>query len=161
MQSQLVCMGHLFSSSRRVFDAPKEYTSMHLRRQLVITLCNHKDFFYPIMVESIKGTYDFPRMPEEEYEDLCNWNLLTDQQVQDHNCPGPFSFLGYLRSLLEPNFWADELCLCLLSMAFQIGITVVNAEGFTCIWFRHKQDIPNSDVVLCRGQHYVPACKCF
>ena len=27
----------LFSSMRRVFDAPKEYTSMHLRRQLVIT----------------------------------------------------------------------------------------------------------------------------
>ena len=27
----------LFSSMRRVFDFPKEYTSMHLRRQLVIT----------------------------------------------------------------------------------------------------------------------------
>ena len=102
-----------FSSIRRIFDAPKEYTSMHLRRQLVITFCNHKDFFYPIMVESIKGTCGFPRMPEEEYEDLYNRDLLTDQQVQDHNCPGPFSFLGYLRSLLEPNFWGDELCFCL------------------------------------------------
>ena len=112
----------LFSSIRRVSDAPKEYTSMHLRRQLVITLCSHKHFFYPIMVESIKGTYGFPRMPEEEYEDLYNRDLLTDQQVQDHNCPGPFSFLGYLRSLLEPNFWGDELCLCLLSITFQIGI---------------------------------------
>ena len=94
----------LFSSIRRIFDVPKEYTSMPLRRQLVITLCNHKDFFYPIMVESIKGTYGFPRMPEEEYEDLYNRDLLTDQQVQDHKCPGPFSFLGYLRALLEPNF---------------------------------------------------------
>ena len=121
----------LFSSIRRVFDTPKEYTSMHLSRQLVITLCNHKDFFYPIMVESIKGTCGFPRMPEEEYEDLYNRDLLTDQQVQDHNCPGQFSFLEYLRSLLEPNFWEDELCLCLLSMTFQVGITVVNAEGFT------------------------------
>ena len=153
----------LFSSIRRIFDAPREYTSMHLRRQLVITLCNHKDFFYPIMVESIIDTYGFPRMPEEECEDLYNRDLLTDQQVQDHNCPGPFSFLGYLRALLEPNFWGDELCLCLLSMAFQIGITVVNAEGFTCIRFRHKQTIPNSDVILChcRGQHYVPAHKSF
>ena len=148
----------LFSSIRRIFDAPKEYTSMQLRRQLVITLCNHKNFFYPIMVESIKGTYGFQRMSEEECDDLYKRNLLTDQ---DHNCPGPFSFLGYLRSLLEPNFWGDELCLCLLSMAFQVGITVVSAEGFTCIRFRHKQDIPNSDVILClcKGQHYVPACK--
>ena len=68
----------LFSSMRRVFDAPKEYTSMHLRRQLVVTLCNHKDFFYPIMVESIKGTYGFPRMPEDDYQELYNQNLLTD-----------------------------------------------------------------------------------
>ena len=72
----------LFNSIRRIFDAPKEYTSMHLRRQLVITLCNHKNFFYPIMVGSIKGTYGFPRMPEEEYDDLYKRNLLTDQQVQ-------------------------------------------------------------------------------
>ena len=145
----------LFSSIRRIFDAPKEYTSMHLRRQLVVTLCNNKDFFYPIMVESIKGTYGFPRMPEEEYQDLYR------QQIQDHNCPGPFSFLGYLRSLLQPNFWGDELCLCLLSMAFQVGITVINAEGFTRIWFRHKQSIANSNIILChcKGQNYVPACK--
>ena len=151
----------LFSSIRKIFDAPKEYTSIHLRWQLVITLYNHKNFFYPIMVESIKGTYGFPRMPEDEYNDLYKRKLLTDQQVQDHNCPGPFSFLGYLRSLLEPNFWGDKLCLCLLSMAFQNGITVVNAEGFTHIRFRHKQDIPNSDVILChcKGQHYVPTCK--
>ena len=151
----------LFSSMRRVFDAPEEYTSVHLRRQLVITLCNHKDFFYPIMVESIKGTYGFPRMPEDEYQNLYNQDMLTDQQIQDHNCPGPFSFLGYLKALLEPDFWGDELCLCLLSMVFQIGITVINAEGFTRIRFRHKQTIPNSNVVLChcKGQHYVPAHK--
>ena len=134
---------------------------MHLRRQLVITLYNHKDFFYPIIDESIKSSYGFPRMPEEEYDDLYSRDLLTDQQVQDHNCPGPFSFLRYLRSLLEPNFWGDELCLCLLSMTFQIGITIVNAEGFTHIRFRHRQEIPNSDIILChcKGQPYVPACK--
>ena len=151
----------LFSSMRRVFDAPKDYTSVHLRRQLVITLCNHKDFFYPIMVESIKGTYAFPRMPEDEYRRMYNQDMLTDQQIQDHNCPGPFSFLGYLKVLLEPDFWGDELCLCLLSMAFQIGIAVINAEGFTHIRFRHKQTIPNSNIVLChcKGQHYVPARK--
>ena len=102
----------LFSSMRRVFDAPKEYTSVHLRRQLVITLCNQKDFFYPIMVESIKGTYGFPRMPEDEYQRMYNQDMLTDQQIQDHNCPGPFSFLGYLKVLLKPDFWGDELCLC-------------------------------------------------
>ena len=100
-------------------------------------------------------------MPEDEYQKMYNQDMLTDQQIQDHNCPGPFSFLGYLKALLEPDFWGDELCLCLLSMAFQIGITVINAERFTCIRLRHKQTIPSSNVVLChcKGQHYVHACK--
>ena len=107
---------------------------MHLRRQLVITLCNHEGFFYPIMVESIKGTYGFPIMPEEEYEDLYNRDLLTDQQVQDHNCPGPFSFLGYLRSLLEPNFWGDDLYLhiSLFAPVLQSDGQSCNQMGCTC-----------------------------
>ena len=95
---------------------------------MIITICNHKEFFYPLLVESIKGTYGFPRMDPDEYQRLYDEGLLTDAQVDDHNTPGPYSFLGYLRALQKPDFWGDELCLCLLSMCFQIGITVINAE---------------------------------
>ena len=35
----------LFSSLRRIISAPFEYRNIHLRRQLVVTLANHKEFF--------------------------------------------------------------------------------------------------------------------
>ena len=84
----------MFASFRRVVDAPMEYTSVHLRFQLIITICNHKEFFYPLLMQSIKGTYGFPRMDPDEYQRLYDEGLLTDPQVDDHNTSGPFSFLA-------------------------------------------------------------------
>ena len=122
----------LFSSLRRIISAPFEYRNIHPRRQLVVMLANHKEFFF-----------------------------FTDQEVQDHNCPGPFSFHSYLSALLNPKMWGDEQVLCLCSMMWQIGLTVVSAETFTQIRFRHRSSLEKADgvLVMCLGQHYVPACK--
>ena len=151
----------LFSSLRRVISAPFEYRNIHLRRQLVVTLANHKEFFFNLLTEHIRGTYGFPRLSDEEYQQKYNDGLLTDQEVQDHNCPGPFSFHSYLSALLNPEMWGDEQVLCLCSMMWQIGLTVVSAETFTQIRFRHISSLERADgvLVMCQGQHYVPACK--
>ena len=152
----------MFSSLRRIISALFEYRNIHLRRQLVITLANHKEFFFNLLKEHIRGTYGFPRLSDEEYQRRYNEGLLTDQEVQDHNCPGPFSFHSYLSALLDPEMWGDEQVLCLCSMMWQIGLTVVSAENFTQIRFRHRSSLERADgvLVLCQGQHYVPACKC-
>ena len=146
----------MFVSFRRVVDAPMEYISAHLRCQLIITICNLKEF-------SIPSSWSQSRvlMDPDDYQRLYDEGLLTDAQFDDHNTPGPFSFLSYLRALQEPDFWDDEPCLCLLSMCFQIGITVVNAEGFTRVRFRQRWDIKDSNMVLChcKGHHYIPTCK--
>ena len=151
----------LFSSLRRVISAPFEYRNIHLRRQLVVTLANHKEFFFNLLKEHIRGTYGFPRLSDEEYQQKYDDGLLTDQEVQDHNCPGPFSFHSYLSALLNPEMWGDEQVLCLCSMMWQIGLTVVSAETFTQIRFRHRSSLERADgvLVMCQGQHYVPACK--
>ena len=151
----------MFSSLRRVISAPFEYRNIHLRRQLVITLANHKEFFFNLLKEHICGTYGFPRLSDEEYQRKYDEGLLTDQEVQDHNCPGPFSFHSYLSVLLDPEMWGDEQVLCLCSMMWQIGLTIVSAETFTQIRFRHRSSLERADgvLVLCQGQHYVPACK--
>ena len=49
-----VCMDGacMFASFRRVVDAPLQYTSSHLSCQLIITICNYKEFFYPLLMES-------------------------------------------------------------------------------------------------------------
>ena len=89
----------MFASFRRVVDSPMEYTSAHLKCQLIITICNHKEFFYPLLMESIKGTYGFPRMDPDEYQRLYDEGLLTDAQVNDHNTRGPL-FLPWLSKSL-------------------------------------------------------------
>ena len=151
----------MFSSLRRVISTPFEYRNIHLRRQLVITLANHKEFFFNLLKEHIHGTYGFLRLSDEEYQRSYDEGLLTDQEVQDHNCPGPFSFHSYLSVLLDPEMWGDEQVLCLCSMMWQIGLTIVSAENFTQIRFRHRSSLERADgvLVLCQGQHYVPACK--
>ena len=71
-------------------------------------LANHKEFFFNLLKEHIRGTYGFPRQNEEEYQQRYRDGVLTDQEVHDHNCPGPFSFHSYLMALLSPNMWGDE-----------------------------------------------------
>ena len=58
----------LFSSLRRIISAPFEYRNIHLRRQLVVTLANHKEFFFNLLKEHIRGTCGFLRLSEEEYQ---------------------------------------------------------------------------------------------
>ena len=124
-------------------------------------MANHREFFFNLLKEHIRGTYGFPSLSDEENQQKYDKGLLTDQEVQDHNCPGPFSFHSYLSALLSPEMWGDEQVLCLCSMMWQIGLTVVSAETFTQIRFRHRSSLERADrvLVMCQGQHYVPACK--
>ena len=138
----------MFSSLRRLISAPFEYRNVHLRRQLVILLANHKEFFSGLLKEHIKGTYGFPRQNEEEYMERYRQGVLTDQEVHDHNFPGPFSLHSYLVALLDPNMWGDEQVLCLCPMMWQIGFSIVSAEEFTQIKFRHKAALSKADAVL-------------
>ena len=151
----------MFSSLRRIISAPLEYRNIHLRRQLIIMMANHREFFFNLLKEHIRGTYGLPRQDEDEYQQRYRDGVLTDQEVQDHNCPGPFSFHSHLMALPSPNMWGDEQVLCLCSMMWQIGLRVVSAESFTQIRFRHKSSLERADgvLVMCLGQHYVPAHK--
>ena len=98
---------------------------------------------------------------EEEYQQRYRKGILTDQKVQDDSCLGPFSYHSYLTALLEPTMWGDDHVLCLCSMMWQIGLTVVSAEEVTQVKFRHKAALSKADAVLvmCLGQHHVPAHK--
>ena len=153
----------LFSSVCWVMDCPFEYQTIRLKCQLVMMLANHHNFLFPIFKASIAATYDFPSMPEEEYLQEYNDGTLTQEEADDHNTPGPFFYLGYMKALLTDGFWGDELCLALISMMWQISITVLKGETFHQIKFRNNELLKNADLVLvhCQVQHYVPASKFF
>ena len=151
----------MFSSIRRAIDVPLEYQNIHLRRQIVMTLANHCNFFLHLLRNSIIATYGHPRMEEGEFIQRHTAGELTQQQIDDQECPGPYSFYGYLVALLRDGFWGDEIVLTAISMMFQCGITVLNADNFlqTKIW--HNTLLKDADIVLvhCQGRHCVPVCK--
>ena len=153
----------MFSSLRRIISVPFEYRNIHLRHQLVVLQANHREFFFPLLKEHLKGTYGFPRQDEAEYQARYHAGVFTNQEVQDHNCPGPFSYHSYIIALLNPNMWGDEQFLCLCSMMWQIGLTMVSAEEFTQIRFCYCSTLEKADgvLVMCLEQHYFPAHKYF
>ena len=53
-------------------------------------------------------------MPEDEYQQIYEEGTLSQEEVDDHNTPGPFSYLGYMKALLGEGFWGGELCLALM-----------------------------------------------
>ena len=143
----------LFSSVPHAVDCPLEYQTIHLKRQLIMMMANHHTFLFSILKASIATTYGFPRMSEDEYQKKFKDGTLTQIEADNHNTPGPFSYLGYMQALLEDGFWGDELCLALISMMWQISITVIKGETFHQIKFRHSESLKNTDLVLvhCQG----------
>ena len=151
----------MFSSIRRAIDVPLEYQNVHLRRQIVMMLANNAYFFIPLLKNSIMAIYGHPRMEEEEFNRRRAAGELSQQQIDDQECPGPFSFYGYLRALLVDGFWGDEIVLTAISMMFQCGVTVLDASTYHQTKVRHNKSLKDADIVLvhCQGRHYVPVCK--
>ena len=82
-------------------------------------MANHHAFLFPLLKANLTTTYGFPRMSQEEYQQKYEAGTLTEDEVDDH---------GYMKTLLKEGFWGDELCLALVSMMWQVGITVVIGE---------------------------------
>ena len=95
----------LFSTIRRAIDVPLEYQNVHLRRQLVMLLANHHEFFLPLLKPSLMATYGHIRMDQNTYDQRFNAGQLSQAEIDDQNCPGPFSYMGYMRALLQNGFW--------------------------------------------------------
>ena len=149
----------LFASVRRCIYTSAEYTNTHLKRQMVMCLIEHKDFFWPLLKKHLRGNYGHVRLSKEEYDRRTRDKTITDVEREDYLCPGPFCLTSYLETLSKPSFWGDEMVIIILSMMWQVEVTIVKAETLYNIKFRHNQCLSNSDILLvhCSGQHYVAA----
>ena len=129
---------------------------------MVMCLIEHKDFFWPLLKEHLRGNNEHVRLSKEEYERKTRDKTITDIEREDYLCPGPFCYVSYLESLSRPAFWGgEEMVIILFSMMWQVGVTILKAETLHNIKFRHQQRISNSDSLLvhCSGQHYVVVSK--
>ena len=116
-----------FASFCHGVDCPKEYTNTHLRRQLVMEIIKHKEFFFLILQKRIAMNYGPIRLTEEEYKSECADNSITAEQQHTYHEPEPFSFYTYLKYILNCSSWGDEITLVLLSMMFQVCATIVDS----------------------------------
>ena len=107
------------------------------------------------------ATYGHPRMDADEFLRCWAAGELSQQEIDDQECPGPYSFLGYLKALLDDGFWGDKIILTVVSMMFQCGITVLDADTYLQTKIHHAVPLKDADIVLvhCQGCHYVPMCK--
>ena len=82
--------------------------------------------------------------------------------MADPNEPGPFSFVEYLLYMLEPTSWGNHGMILMVSMMWQLPITVLNAEGLEQLKFRHNRDLMDTELVLVYAgrAHYLGTCKC-
>ena len=149
-----------FASFRRGIDCPKEYTNTNLRRQLIMEIIKHKEFFFPILQKRIAMNYGAVRLTEEEYKSKCADGSITNDERRAYHEPGPFSFRSYLEYILKCDSWGDEITIVLLSMMFQLWITLVEIKSLKSTQVRHTNTLDKVDMVmLFTGDHYMSAGK--
>ena len=131
---------------------------MHLQHQLVMEMIRYKEFFLPHLTSAISRGYG-GKLSAEEYSRHEKKGLLTAATRQAYSEPGPFSYLTYLEHILKRNSWGDEITLVILSMVFQLCITIVTIPSLHGDPICHTNTLEKSDIVLLRsgGNHYLSA----
>ena len=75
----------LFNAVLSQLGCEQEYTQIHLRRDLMLLVCDNAEYFYWKLAPLIQSQYG-------EFEE--------DQ-------PGPFSFVTWITAMLKGDFWGD------------------------------------------------------
>ena len=149
------CSACQFAVFRHGIDCPMEFTNTHLRRQLVMDVVQHKEFFLPQLQGFISGNY-WAKLLKAEYECREKEGLLMAETRHTFTAPSPFSFITYLEYLLKRDSWGDEITLVVLSMLFQLQIIIVTIPTLHSEAIRHTNTLEKSDIVLLRSSknHY-------
>ena len=155
----------LWSAARKGIELPEEYRNDHLRYQLIYFCVKNHGFCFTVLKTLIEQEYGQKRVSREEYIERMTSqdNPLTDREIARYNKPGPFTFLGYLTHMMHSSSWGDHGVITIMSMMWQITITILNAEYLTQIKIRHARPIQDVDLLLIfSGQsHYLGACEYF
>ena len=114
-----------------------------------------------MLQDVLKFEYGHNRISEQEYLAVMRVGTLSDAAIVDYQVPGPFSFIGYLKHILEPNTWGDEGTVTLIGMMWQLPITILTAEDLSQIKVRHRRPLEDAELVVVMAQrcHYLGTCK--
>ena len=134
-----------WASIRRGLNCKEEFRNNHLRYQTMEFVARNHGFCFTVLKSIIAQEYG------------------NEEAVADPDEPGPFSFVEYLLYMLEPTSWGDHGMILIVSMMWQLPITVLNAEGLEQLKFRHNRDLMDTELVLVYAgrAHYLGTCKSF
>ena len=151
----------MFSAFRRGMDLPEEYRNNHLRYQVVYFITQNHGFCFTVLKSILLAEYGHLRLTEQEYCKKLMDNTLTDEEEERYEKPGPFSLITYLEHLLDPSSWGDHGVLLMISMMWQVTITVLVAESLKMIRIRHSRELDRADflLVLAGKNHYLGTCE--
>ena len=164
----------LYFSFLKGAEVPEEYRPMHLRFQLELFCCRNHGFCFTVLKNHIMGEYGHPRLSRAEYlaRQQSKDNPLSDAEIEDYQRPGPFSFITYLKHLMEHGTWGDHGTISLIGMMWNCSITLDQIdpnhnpkEGepqhFLQHKIRHNKPMKKVDflIVYAGASHYLGACK--
>ena len=152
----------MFASIRRCINCPFEWTNTHLCRQVAAHIIHNVEFLYPIISTHIQGNYGHLRLSDDAYKNKKKLGTLTQEEKDDYEAPGPFSLVTYLKALIKKKFYGDEIVLIVISMMWQVHISILNPETLRQIKIRTSNRINKVNIALahCQYNHYIPLGKC-
>ena len=147
----------MYASILRGTDIRKEFTTMHLRRMLVVLISKNPHFFFEFLKVPLAKHYGHDRISPEELDRQEAAGECTEAYARDQRLPGPFCLKTFCEHLLTNGTWGDDLILTLVSCMWQIKITSVNATTLGETRIRHNLPLEKADLVLilAMGDHFM------
>ena len=139
----------LYASIRRCTTIGRECSNTHLRRFLVMMVCQNHKFFYELLKVAIAQEYGATKEKTKTKTKTKKGNVEED----DDQTPGPLSFCSLLEHLLKRDSWGDKIVILLFSFIWQIRITILITPAKDEIRVRHNLLLhpKDLDIVLILG----------
>ena len=149
----------MFTSIIMGIDAELEYTQIHLRRDMLLLLCEDPDYFFPLIKHHIQEDYGKPKKPASYYLEKELAGELTIEERRERDKPGPLSLVSWMEHMMKGDSWGDAVCLHLISCLFNCPMTVINAERLNIIQYRNTFSINDQEILLIyvNADHYMGA----
>ena len=125
--------GCMFHTLRKSIKCPREFTNTHLRQMLVLFMVDNFKMLWPLLHICILNNFGHARFTEEEFQAKVADATIMNEEREAYSEPEPFSVYAYLKNLLKPSFYGDELCLLVVPMIWKVCITVLHTETLLAI----------------------------
>ena len=150
----------LYGAFRRGTDLPAEVADIHIKRCIVRALCFHHQFFYGYLSHAIGMIYGAERLDPAVLEQKIKKKEISADDLRDLRLPGPLSYIDWVKLVHQESTYGDEIVILVMSLLWQLKITVLYADDLSEKKFRHNQRITQVDMLLVYSsetQHFVGA----